>query len=147
MNIAPATPTELEDVASLLAGQFAEHAIVLDEATFRGAIRGALEEPGRGTFLLARGPEERAIGLAYLTYTWTLEHGGRSAWLEELYVVPEERARGYGAELLAAAMAHAKAQACRAIDLEVEAEHARAANLYQRAGFRPHRRARWYVKL
>ena len=147
MNIAPATLADLDDVASLLAGQFDEHAIVLDEATFRGAICGALEEPSRGAFLLGRDAQGRAMALAYVTYTWTLEHGGRSAWLEELYVLPEERSHGRGAELLAAAMAHAKEQGCRAIDLEVEAEHARAANLYERAGFRPHRRARWYVKL
>ncbi|HLK36072.1 MAG TPA: GNAT family N-acetyltransferase, partial [Polyangiaceae bacterium] len=87
------------------------------------------------------------VGLAYLAYTWTLEHGGQSAWLDELYVVPGERSRGVGTALLRAALDHAARRGCRAVDLEVEAAHARAARLYAREGFRPHHRARWYRRL
>jgi len=35
----------------------------------------------------------------------------------------------------------------KAIDLEVEASHARVAGLYQRHGFRAHTRARWVLPL
>src|SRR5579872_1065229 len=158
--------------------QFDEHDIVLDAGALRDAVRGALGEPSRGTFLLARrspqarakrefgrhtrtSPQARAkrefgrrtrlgpvpVGLAYLAYTWTLEHGGQSAWLDELYVVPGERSRGVGTALLRAALDHAARRGCRAVDLEVEAAHARAARLYAREGFRPHHRARWYRRL
>lgn len=145
MTIAPATADDIEDVAQLLAAQFEEHAIALDDRTLRAAIRGAIEEPSRGGFLVAH--DGRPVGVAYVAYIWTLEHGGRSAWLEELYVVPVMRSRGVGTRLLREAMAHARAAGAAAIDLEVDAGHARAAHLYAREGFQAHRRARWVAKL
>jgi GNAT superfamily N-acetyltransferase len=146
VSISLAEAADEDSVASLLAAQFAEHAIALDDARMRAGVRGALLDPARGAFLLAR-DDARSLGLAYLAFTWTLEHGGKSAWLEELYVVPDARSHGIGERLLRAAMAHAKGAGCAAIDLEVDAGHARAARLYERAGFTPHARARWFVTL
>ena len=97
--------------------------------------------------LLASGDDGRTVGVAYVSFTWTLEHGGRTAWLEELYVVPELRGGGIGGALLDAALDLARARSCRAMDLEVESDHARAANLYVRAGFRAHTRTRYVKKL
>jgi ribosomal protein S18 acetylase RimI-like enzyme len=145
MRIVVATVSEIDDVALLLAAQFEEHSIAFDQSVLRAAIRGAASQPARGEFLLAR--DDRSLGLAYLAYTWTLEHGGLSAWLEELYVIPEARSHGIGSRLLRSAMAHAKTAGCAAIDLEVASDHARAAHLYARAGFRQHQRARWYLTL
>jgi GNAT superfamily N-acetyltransferase len=145
VDIGIATSKDSEAIERLLRGQFDEHGIALDPDALRHAVRGALEQPSRGTFLLARSPAP--IGLAYLAYTWTLEHGGPSAWLDELYVLPAERDRGVGTALLHAALEHAAREGCGAIDLEVETTHARAARLYAREGFRPHTRARWYRRL
>jgi ribosomal protein S18 acetylase RimI-like enzyme len=141
IRIEPGVASDAPTIASLLAAQFAEHAIDLGGEALRAAIAGVLEVPSRGTFLLARA--EAPIGLAYLGYTWTLEHGGKTAWLEELYVVPEARDRGVGTRLLRAAIDRARADGCAAMDLEIEADHARAAHLYAREGFRAHARARW----
>jgi GNAT superfamily N-acetyltransferase len=145
MQIQVATIADLEEIARLLDAQLAEHSIVLQATTLRSAIQGALEKPERGVFVLARDPAP--VGVAYLSFNWTLEHGGKTAWLEELYVVPALRSRGIGTQLLREAVAHALRVGCRAIDLEVEHDHARAEHLYQREGFRPHRRARWVRKL
>lgn len=57
------------------------------------------------------------------------------------------RGSGVGARLLDTVLREARQRGCRAVDLEVEASHARAANLYGRAGFTPHARARWVKKL
>jgi GNAT superfamily N-acetyltransferase len=149
-RITGALPEDGDDVALLLAAQFDEHSIAFDEPALRMAVRGAIEQPSRGEFLVAHdraSGHERPIGLAYLAYIWTLEHGGQCAWLEELYVTPSVRSRGVGTALLREAIARALTKGCRAMDLEIDADHARAANLYVRAGFHPHRRARWYLKL
>src|SRR5215472_1088667 len=100
----------------------------------------------RGALLLALEGDER-VGLAALSYTWTLEHGGLVAWLDELYVLPRCRGRGLGTALLHAAQNVAKMAGCAALELEVEATHRRAENLYQRAGFEPLPRARWALRL
>jgi len=68
-------------------------------------------------------------------------------FLEELYVVPELRGRGIGQALLRAALDVARTRRCRSAELEVERSHARAANLYARAGFRPLERVHWTLPL
>src|SRR5262249_8508137 len=65
------------------------------------------------------------------------------AWLEELYVEPAARGRGLGSALLRAACDAAAAAGARAVDLEVERSHERAAALYRREGFRPLERTHW----
>jgi len=84
---------------------------------------------------------------ADVAFTWTLEHGGKSAWLDELYVVPEYRGKGIGAALLRAALEAAQRSGCAAVDLEVDEARARAENLYVQAGFRPLGRSRWVKKI
>jgi ribosomal protein S18 acetylase RimI-like enzyme len=101
-----------------------------------------LADPRRG-FILVDG----AAGVAWVSFTWSLEHGGLTAWLEELYIVPERRDSGLGTALLRAAEERARAAGCEAVDLEVDAEHTRAARLYQREGYRPLPRARWVKPL
>src|SRR5438034_719646 len=66
------------------------------------AVDGVLRHPERGRLLVAT-LAGRPIGLAALSFIWPLEHGGRSAWLEELYVEPPHRGRGIGRTLLRAA--------------------------------------------
>jgi len=105
-----------------------------------------LHNENLGFFLLARAGEQ-SIGVADVAFTWTLEHGGKSAWLDELYVAPEYRGKGIGAALLRAALETAQRSGCAAVDLEVDEAHARAENLYKREGFEPLHRTRWVKKI
>src|SRR6185295_1475792 len=68
-------------VLALLTAQLREHDIATPQAEVAHAIDGMLRHPGRGRILVATagGPP---IGVAWLSSTWTLEHGGRSMWLE-----------------------------------------------------------------
>lgn len=146
VTIAPAERADAEVLLSLLGAQLSEHHITLDGARLREAIDGVFADPTRGLFLLARVGRE-TIGVAYLSFIWALEHGGKGLWLEELYVVPAHRQAGVGTKLLEAILRQARQQGCAAIDLEVEADHQRAANLYQRHGFEPHQRQRWVRRM
>lgn len=149
VRIEPATPQDRDVLVALADAQLREHEIVLAPERLARAIDGALAGPHvRGAFLLARTPDRpRAVGFAYLAFSWSLEHGGRACWLEELHVVPELRERGIGARLLRAAVELARSEGCAAIDLEVEADRARAEHLYEREGFERHSRARFVRRL
>lgn len=137
-----AAPSDEETVVALLVPQFDEHAISLPGDALRFAVRELLRTESRGVVLLAeRGA--RALGVAAFATTWTLEHGGLVGWLDELYVVPEERGAGVGAALLDEGLALAARRGWLAVELEIERGHERAANLYERAGFRPLTRTRW----
>lgn len=146
LDIRLATPVDVDTVSALLAVQLAEHEVEIEPTRLRAAVLGMLEDPQRGFVLLAFSGAA-VVGVACLPLTWTLEHGGLSAWLDELYVIPARREHGIGRALLRAACAHARKLGCAAIDLEVEASHARAANLYVREGFERHRRTRFVLRL
>ena len=142
VEIARAAPDESSDVRALLARQFEEHGNPLDPAGLERSVGAALGDGSLGFFLLARS-KRTAVGVAYVAFTWALEHGGKTAWLEELYVLPEWRNGGVGRMMLVAGLEEARRQGCAAVDLEVAADHARAEHLYRRNGFVPLPRNRW----
>lgn len=145
ITISLATPADRHDVLHLLTQQFAEHDIHLGDQKLGYAIDGLLAEPRRGRILVAR-IDGRIVGLAAMSYLWTLEHGAQTCWLDELYVEPDLRERKIGTQLLHAAYKRAEEDGCIAMDLEVDVEHSRAANLYRREGFIAHARSR-FVRL
>jgi GNAT superfamily N-acetyltransferase len=145
-DIRPATEADLAAVVRLLEAQFREHAIDTPAEAIEGAVGLLLRDPERGRILVAT-LEGAPVGLAALSFVFTLEHAARSAWLEELYVEPAQREGGIGAALLEAACAAAAGAGAVAVDLEVDAGHARAARLYERSGFRPLPRARFVRRL
>jgi GNAT superfamily N-acetyltransferase len=146
MEIRPARPSDRDDVLALLGAQLAEHAIELSATRLAAAVDGILAEPARGALFVAHA-DGAAVGVAYLSFTWTLEHGGAVGWLEELYVVPARRGGGIGTALLDAVCTRARTAGCGAVDLEVDAGHARAADLYRRHGFGELPRTRFSLRL
>jgi GNAT superfamily N-acetyltransferase len=145
MRIETATVDALDVACRVLLSQFDEHGIGVAADELREAVRALLVQPGMGSVLLAYDPDP--VGIAVLAYTWTLEHGGRVAWLDELFVFPKHRGRGVGLAMLRKALAVAREAGCRAVDLEVDVDHARAEHLYERERFRRLVRNRWVRKL
>jgi GNAT superfamily N-acetyltransferase len=144
LRIHLAQGADLPVATALLRAQLEEHDI---EAPGLGeAVAGLIDHPDRGAVLLATHGAE-AVGVAALAYTWTLEHGGLVAWLDELYVVPERRNLGIGRALLDRALSHAASAGCVAVDLEVEESHMRAVRLYASAGFQRLPRSRWAFRI
>jgi len=134
--IRKATAGDAAELQRLLSVQLAEHHIHIDGQRLAAAIQGVLADPARGFFLVA-GEAGRCTGVAYVSFIWALEHGGRAAWLEELYVEPPQRQGGLGTRLLEAVLAECRAEGCAALDLEIDADHERVWSLYQRHGFKP----------
>ncbi|HKQ16334.1 MAG TPA: GNAT family N-acetyltransferase [Steroidobacteraceae bacterium] len=133
---------DLQEILQLLRTQLEEHDIVLTSQALERATRGLVEDHSLGRILTAR-LEGELVGVAVVSFLWTLEHGGPAAWLDEVYVLPSRRGQGIGKQLIEAAMQIASESGCIALDLEVDAGHEAAERLYQRMDFRRHRRVRW----
>ena len=146
LEIRPAAEADRDAVLRLLRAQFEEHAITTPDDALGAGIDYLLAHPDAGRILVAA-RDRVVVAVAAVTFTRGLEHGGRSAWLEELYVEPSVRNAGIGTALLRAACEVALASGAVAIDLEVDAAHERAARLYARAGFRALPRTRWVRRL
>lgn len=145
-DLRPASGADAPAVLSLLAAQLAEHRIAIDGDRLASAIAAVLSDGGLGRLLVAA-VEGEIVGVAYVSFTFTLEHGGRVAWLEELYVTPSRRGRGIGRALLGRVLDLARSERCHAVDLEVDEDHQRVAALYERHGFEPLPRRRMSRRL
>jgi GNAT superfamily N-acetyltransferase len=85
----------------------------------------------------------QSIGFLVLTFGFSLEFHGRTAFVDEFYVRPEFRGQGIGTKALHhigtkalhQMMAYCVRQAIRTVHLEVEQSNPRVHRLYERAGF------------
>src|SRR5258708_36852857 len=100
-HVEQVTPKGHAKAGRLLQAQIDEHQVSLPAESVDRAVARLIEMPERGVLLLAL-ESGVPVGLAAIAYTWTLEHGGLVAWLDELYVVPERRGPGVGTALLVA---------------------------------------------
>jgi GNAT superfamily N-acetyltransferase len=140
------TTATLAEALPLLAAQFEEHHIEVEPRALEAAAAALADSSNRGALILAREAGSPAA-IAAMTFTWSLEHAGRIAWLEELYVRGDRRSRGIGKKLLEHACSVAGRAGCRAIELEVTEDHLRAERLYERSSFRFLARRRWVRRL
>ena len=74
-----------------------------------------------------------AAGYLYVTQCYSAEVGGRCVFIEEIYLEPEYRRRGLGAQIMA--WLEQEYPAARRFRLEVTQANQGAISLYQRAGY------------
>jgi ribosomal protein S18 acetylase RimI-like enzyme len=77
----------------------------------------------------------RVVGFLVLVWGFSLESGGKDAFVDELYVASGWRGRGIGTALLGAAEAACAANGADTVHLVVERSNAGAERLYRRLGF------------
>ena len=94
-------------------------------------------------WLLAVG--DRDVGYALAYYRHSIDHGGRIAVLDDLWVTVNRRGHGLGARLLEAVCEDLRALGARAVLLEVDPANKVAISLYSRFGF-AHTGTAFYVK-
>ena len=136
-------PIRVEDTDVLLRMmQAMQHddpwSVPFDLTIARPAVETLLHNPGYG---LAWFVEEdgRMIGYIILSFDYSLEHGGRNAWVDEFFIEPAWRGKGIGAQVLAFFENAAREAGATAVHLEVN-EGNRAIELYRRRGFEEHHR-------
>jgi ribosomal protein S18 acetylase RimI-like enzyme len=134
-TIRPAEPEDVP-VLCLLKWQFA----VDEGATF--VVRATPADWMRDMF----GPDPRlsavvaeaggaVVGMAIITQRTCAGWVGPLCAIDDLYVVPDHRARGIGRALLAGAARHAVACGAPFVELTVREDNHQAIRLYQQAGF------------
>jgi GNAT superfamily N-acetyltransferase len=142
LSIDRARPTDQDAVVALLAGQMAEHRVRSETEKLLQVFHRILADERYGFVLVARLHSE-IVAVVYVATILSVEHGGRTGWLEELYVTPKQRNRGIGSTLLNGVIKLACELGLVALDLEVDADHQAAESLYARFGFRRLPRSRW----
>lgn len=134
-----ATPEDVDAVVGHQHAFYAAEGYRFDERVARDAVHGLMADPDRGRlWVLADGGAVH--GYLAVTFGWSLEFGGRDAFVDELYLAPSHRGRGLGAAAMALAETACRAAGVRALHLEVEHANAAGRALYDRSGFADHAR-------
>lgn len=133
LALAPVTPA---DGAALLDFARAFHegdGHPLGDTGERGVARAAAGDPlVRAWFVTEHGGR---VGYAVLTLGFSILHGGRDGFIDDLYLVPEARGRGIGGAVMAMLEDEARRLGIQALHLEVETSNARAEALYASRGY------------
>jgi ribosomal protein S18 acetylase RimI-like enzyme len=143
----PATTGDLDALVQMMRAFYAHEGIGFDPDVARPAMRGLLEDGTRGRAWLVVDSEGPA-GYVVLTLGWSLEYGGRDAFLDEIFLAERLRGRRLGERAIDLALEACRALGVRALHLEVERANARAQSLYRRLGFADHDRylmTKWLV--
>ena len=128
---------ELPQLVALLGILFTqEHELSPDAQKQRGALEAILDDPSRATVFVAR-EKGRVVAMAALHFTISTAEGGKSAWFEDLCVLPEARGRGVGPALLQFVLDSARRQGVLRVTLLTDGDNQRAQALYRKLGFKP----------
>ncbi len=134
-----ATPHSAEALLDLLEQFYIEARYPFDREKARTALEPFLADPALGRAWLFR-DGGAPVGYFVLTLGWSLEYGGRDAFVDELFVSPSHRGRGLGRRALEVIDEACRELGVRALHLEVEKDNVAAVELYRQRGFEDHDR-------
>ena len=86
-------------------------------------------------FIAIAEANEKIIGYLAVCYGYTIEFGGRDAFVDEFYMLDAMRGRGVGSKLFELAKEEARDSGVLALHLEVSTNNVLAKKLYKRLGF------------
>lgn len=134
-----AAPADLDVLIRFVRGLYAHDDIPLHEPTAHRALDDLIRDPSLGrVWVIERAG--RPIGYVVLTFGYSLEYGGRDAFVDELFVDERHRGRGAGTAALRFVAAQCRSVGVRALHLEVDRPNMTAQRLYRREGFEDHDR-------
>ncbi len=130
---------DLDLLLPLVAEYHVFESIVMSPDDRRRAVARLLDDPALGAvwFIVKDGSP---IGYIALCYGYSIEFGGRDAFIDEFYILPGVRGQGFGKAAVDAVRAEAMADGVIALHLEVDHDNARARRLYEHMGFQPRTR-------
>ena len=107
----------------------------MDEVREQAALTVLIQDAQWGRiWFIAEG--ETIIGYAILTFGFSVEWGGRSAEIDELYIRAAYRGRGIGTQVIAFLTDFCRANGICSLHLEVFNHNRGAYRFYRRRGFR-----------
>jgi diamine N-acetyltransferase len=106
-----------------------------DEQKARVALTTLLRDPDLGrVWCILDG--EANVGYVVIAFGYSLEWLGRDAFVDEFYLLPEYRGRGWGRKTMAFVEDAARSLNVRALHLEVVRQNAAALQVYRKLGFK-----------
>ena len=134
-----ASVAELETLIQLMGEFYAYEALPFDKPAARSALQLILGNDSYGRVYLI-GVGEAIAGYLVITFGFSLEYGGRDAFVDEIYLRAGCRGQGVGTKSLQFAEAVCREQGVNALHLEAERKNTSAQAFYRKAEFVDHDR-------
>jgi GNAT superfamily N-acetyltransferase len=135
-------PAKLEDVSRILPMMqefYLFEQIPYEDSRARRLLEQLIGDVSLGRVLLLW-DGDAIIGYMVIGFGFSIEFGGRNALLDELFILPGFRGRGYGSAAIARTESECKAAGIEVLHLEADHFNTRAHDLYLRLGFKDHKR-------
>lgn len=131
-------PAAIEDIpllVSLMTEFYSESATPLDPKRAADAFAAVVSDDRLGhVWLIQAGSDE--VGYLVVTFSYSMEFGGRNAFLDDLFIRAPFRGAGLGTAALKEVRAFCAENGVRALHLETGRDNVAAQALYRRAGFK-----------
>jgi ribosomal protein S18 acetylase RimI-like enzyme len=143
-----ATESDADTLLPLIRDYYAFDGHAFDQQKARAALITLLRDPnlGRVWLILTNTNEadkkierEPPVGYIVLCFGYSLEWLGRDAFVDEFYLRPEYRGRGWGRKTMSFLEDAARSLNITALHLEVMHQNANALALYRKLGFEGHK--------
>lgn len=132
--IRAATAADRGAAIRLLTAQLVEHELPIDDDGIARGVELCLAH-GSSAWLVMAFSHGMPVGILLANPIVSVEKGGISLWIEELYVAPERRRRGVARAILEFVRDEARSHGVRALELEVVPTQQAALALYAQLGF------------
>ena len=100
----------------------------------RLTLEDLFERPTAGRIYLIQ-KEQKIVGYVFLSFYFSIEFGGRTAFIDELFVLPGDRGQGIGSKVINLVEQKCLELNLKAIHLESERTNEGATALYLKLGF------------
>ena len=134
LDLTLAGPDDLDAVLPMVADYHDFEGISSSAAFRRRAVETLIADATLGEIWLARRAGQ-VVGYLAVCFGYSIEFGGRDAFVDEFFLRPEARGEGLGKVMLETAARRLGEQGVRALHLEVAHDNTRAKRLYGGAGF------------
>lgn len=129
-----AQPSDIEILLPLLRDFYEYDHHHFDEGVVRTALAEFLNDDSLGqAWLILTG--DIIVGYTVLTFGYSLDYGGRDAFVDEIFIRENQRGRGIGRQTFAFMETWGRNHGLKAIHLEVERANHQARAIYQALGF------------
>jgi diamine N-acetyltransferase len=113
--------------------------LMFDENIARSALAEMIGNDSLGRIWLIH-VGDGAVGYLVLTLGYSLEYGGRDAFIDEVYIRSSHRGQGIGTSALSFAEEQCRMLGVQALHLEVDRANTNAYRVYRKVGFIDHER-------
>ena len=123
---------DLDELIPLMRGYCDFYEVAPSDGALRALARALIEHPDTsGVQLIAREDGE-ALGFATIFWSYSTLSARAIGVMNDLYVAPQGRGRGLGAELIRACEAECAARGIEILEWETAPSNARAQSVYER---------------